>query len=68
MRTGVVKFFNHKNKFGFIIDDETQKEYYVHIKDVTGEIHENDPVSFELQSVPRGQQCIQVKKLTHKPK
>ncbi len=25
MRTGIVKFFNKKNKFGFIIDDETKK-------------------------------------------
>lgn len=63
MHTGTVKFFNHKNKFGFIIDDETRKEYYVHIKDVTGEINENDRVSFELQDAPKGPQCAQVKKI-----
>ena len=63
MPTGTVKFFNHKNKFGFVIDDETKKEYYVHIKDVTGEIDENDRVSFELQDAPKGPQCAQVKKI-----
>ena len=62
MRTGTVKFFNHKNKFGFVIDDETKKEYYVHIKDVIGAIDENDKVNFELQDVPKGPQCAQVKK------
>lgn len=63
MRTGTVKFFNHKNKFGFVIDDETKKEYYVHIKDVIGEIDENDCVNFELQDAPKGPQCAQVKKI-----
>lgn len=63
MRTGIVKFFNHKNKFGFVVDDETKKEYYVHIKDVTGEINQNDKVSFELQDAPKGPQCAQVKKI-----
>jgi len=63
MRTGIVKFFNHRNKFGFVIDDETKKEYYVHIKDVIGEIDQNDHVSFELQDAPKGPQCAQVKKI-----
>lgn len=63
MRTGIVKFFNHKNKFGFVIDDETKKEYYVHIKDVIGTIDQNDKVSFELQDAAKGPQCAQVKKI-----
>jgi cold shock CspA family protein len=36
MRTGKVKWFNYKNKFGFIVDDETNKEYYVSAKHVEG--------------------------------
>jgi len=63
MRTGIVKFFNHKNKFGFVVDDETKKEYYVHIKDVIGEIKQDDRVSFELQDAAKGPQCAQVKKI-----
>jgi CspA family cold shock protein len=63
MHTGIVKFFNHKNKFGFVIDDETKKEYYVHIKDVSGEIKEGDRVNFELIDAPKGPQCAQVKKI-----
>jgi cold shock protein len=63
MRTGTVKFFNHKNKFGFIIDDETKKEYYVHVKEVTGEINEGDRVEFELKPAKRGDECAKVKKI-----
>lgn len=63
MHTGVVKFFNIKNKFGFIVDDATKKEYYVHVKDVTGSINEGDKVSFELLEAAKGPQCVQVKKI-----
>ncbi len=61
---GTVKFFNNKNKFGFIKCDETQKEYYVHEKDLTnGPITENDKVTFELKDAKRGPQAINVVKL-----
>jgi CspA family cold shock protein len=63
MHTGTVKFFNQKNKFGFVIDDETRKEFYVHIKDVRGEIKEGDRVSFELKEASKGPQCVDVKKI-----
>lgn len=62
MLKGTVKFFNVKNKFGFIREEETGKEYYVHIKDVEGSIAENDKVSFELEEAKRGPQAVRVKK------
>ncbi len=63
MHTGTVKFFNYKNKFGFIIDDETKKEYYVHAKALTEEIKEGDRVQYELVPAKRGDECAQVKKI-----
>lgn len=30
VRIGKVKFFNEKKGYGFIIDDETKKEYFFH--------------------------------------
>jgi CspA family cold shock protein len=62
MKTGIVKFFNIKNRFGFIIDDETKKEYYVHAKDVEGVIQEGNKVTFDLKEEKRGLACVQVKK------
>lgn len=63
MKTGVVKFFNNKSRFGFIIDDETKSEFYVHGKDVNGTIAEGDKVSFDLKEEKRGPACVQVSKL-----
>ncbi len=63
MPIGTVKFFNHKNKFGFIIDDETKKEYYVHAKEVEGMIDANDRVQFELKPSKKGEECSQIRRL-----
>lgn len=63
MRTGSVKFFNNKNKFGFIVDDETKKEYYVHAKDVEGEVSDGDRVNFEVMEAAKGPQAVKVKKV-----
>lgn len=30
VRVGTVKFFNKKKGYGFVIDDETKKEYFFH--------------------------------------
>ena len=63
MPTGTVKFFNIKNKFGFIIEDESRKEFYVHAKGCLEEIKEGDRVEFELKPAKRGDECVQVKKI-----
>jgi CspA family cold shock protein len=62
MHTGIVKFFNQKTKFGFVIDDETKKEYYAHAKNIEGEIAANDHVTFDLKPAARGEECVNVKK------
>jgi CspA family cold shock protein len=61
MSTGKVKFFNETKGFGFIIDDETQKEHFVHISGLVDEIKENDEVSFELQEGKKGLNAVNVK-------
>ena len=35
MNKGIVKFFNHSKGFGFIIDDESKTEYFVHVTGLT---------------------------------
>ena len=44
MNTGKVKFFNQDKGFGFIVDNETQKEYFVHVTGLNQPISENDEV------------------------
>lgn len=61
MNKGTVKFFNHSKGFGFIIDDESKTEYFVHVTGLIDEINENDAVEFELQEGRKGLNAVNVK-------
>ena len=41
MNKGIVKFFNETKGYGFIKDEETGKEYFVHVTGLIDEINEN---------------------------
>jgi cold shock protein len=63
MQTGKVKFFNESKGFGFIVDDNTGEEIFVHVTGLSGlTIRENDEVSFEVQEGKRGLNAVNVKK------
>ena len=62
MSKGTVKFFNETKGFGFIVDDETSKEYFVHVTGLVHKVKENDQVEFELEEGRRGLNAINVKK------
>lgn len=62
MSKGVVKFFNDTKGFGFIKDEETQKEYFVHASGLIDKIRENDVVTFELEEGRKGLNAVKVKK------
>jgi len=61
MNKGTVKFFNQSKGFGFIVDDESQTEYFVHVTGLIDEINENDSVEFELQEGRKGLNAVNVK-------
>ena len=61
MNKGTVKFFNHSKGFGFIIDNESKTEYFVHVTGLIDEINENDAVEFELQEGRKGLNAVNVK-------
>ena len=54
MEKGTVKFFNYEKGFGFIIEDNSGKEYFVHKTGLIDEIQENDKVQFELTEGRKG--------------
>jgi len=62
MSTGKVKFFNERKGFGFIIEDETTEEIFVHVSGLVDRIRENDQVSFDVTEDSRGKKAINVKK------
>ena len=63
MSTGVIKFFNDRKGFGFIIDDESQQDIFVHASGLVDKVSENDKVSYEIIEDNRGRKAIEVKKV-----
>lgn len=61
MKTGKVKFFNQSKGFGFIKDNDSDKEFFVHISGLVDQINENDEVTFELQEGRKGLNAVNVK-------
>jgi cold shock protein len=62
MSTGTVKFYNETKGFGFIVDDETGKEIFVHKTGLSETIRENDRVSFETEEGRKGVNAVNVRK------
>ena len=61
MNTGTVKFFNETKGFGFISEDDTDKEHFVHVSGLIDKINEGDVVEFELQEGKKGLNAVNVK-------
>jgi CspA family cold shock protein len=58
---GKVKFFNETKGFGFISDNETGTEYFVHATGLIDRIDEDDEVNFDLTEGKKGMNAINVK-------
>jgi len=61
MKKGTVKFFNESKGFGFIVDAETNEEYFVHVSGIIDEIKEDDSVEFDLKDGKKGLNAVDVK-------
>ncbi len=61
MNKGTVKFFNDAKGFGFITEDDTNKEYFVHVSGLIDEIREGDSVEFDLKEGRKGLNAVDVK-------
>lgn len=61
MKTGTVKFFNGSKGFGFIVEDESNQEHFVHVTGLIDEITEGDKVEFELKEGRKGLNAVNVK-------
>jgi CspA family cold shock protein len=61
MNKGTVKFFNESKGFGFIKDENSDKEYFVHSSGLKETISENDIVTFDLEPGKKGLNAVNVK-------
>jgi cold shock protein len=61
MSKGTVKFFNDTKGFGFIVEEGSSKEHFVHVSGLIDEIREGDEVEFELTEGRKGLNAVNVK-------
>ena len=61
MSKGTVKFFNETKGFGFIVEDDSNTEYFVHVSGLIDEVNEGDAVEFELKEGRKGLNAVDVK-------
>ncbi len=63
MPTGTVKFFLDQRGYGFIAEDETNEEIFVHVSGLIDKVKAEDKVSFEILEDERGKKANEVKKI-----
>ncbi len=63
MNKGTVKFFNDSKGFGFITEEGSNKDHFVHISGLIDEVREGDEVEFELTEGKKGLNAVNVKVL-----
>ena len=61
MKNGTVKFYNGSKGFGFITENESGTEYFVHVTGLIDEINEGDNVEFELKEGKKGMNAVNVR-------
>lgn len=61
MKQGTVKFFNQTKGFGFVREEESQQEYFVHVTGLIDEVRENDKITFELKEGKKGLNAVNVR-------
>jgi CspA family cold shock protein len=63
MATGRVKYFDSERGFGFVKDDATRQDVFIHIKHCLDAVSKGDHVSFDIVSAQRGPRGDNVKRL-----
>ena len=61
-KQGTVKFFNTEKGFGFIKQDDSSADVFVHASGLVDQVKEGDRVEFDLQPGKKGMNAVNVKK------
>jgi CspA family cold shock protein len=62
MQQGTVKFFNESKGFGFITPSDGGQDIFVHASGIkSGDLHEKDSVSYDVENGKKGLNAVNVK-------
>lgn len=61
MNKGTVKFYDETKGFGFITDEASGEEYFVHHTGLVDQIQENDVVEYNVIEGRKGLNAVDVK-------
>lgn len=61
MNKGTVKFFDEIKGFGFIKEENSEEEHFVHVSGLVDTITEGDEVEYDLTEGKKGMNAINVK-------
>lgn len=62
LRSGIVSFFNEEKGFGFLKDNRNKQSVFFHMSSLNGPVKQDDHVTFEVESGPKGAYAVNVTK------
>ena len=62
MKKGKVKFFNETKGFGFINDNESGKDIFVHSSGLQDSVDEGDVVTYDVENGKKGLNAVNVRR------
>lgn len=63
VRTGTIAFFNDAKGYGFITDEKSRENVFVHANQLAQPVKERDKVTYERERTPKGYSATNVKKV-----
>ena len=61
MFTGTIKFYNESKGFGFVIDNSSKEEIFVHASGLIDNVREGDVVTYRTERGKKGMNAVDVK-------
>ncbi|MFI5150820.1 MAG: cold-shock protein [Bacteroidia bacterium] len=59
-KKGTVKFFNEDKGFGFIKEEGSDSDIFVHVSGLKDQIRQNDMVTFDVEEGKKGLNAVNV--------